>query len=85
MKLGAPRAPRTWSDILGYGIIVLVMVAGFAYVDASRQAATDQGRRVLCTGIIANTNNVARDDPFVIDICRQVGVDRDDYPDGGVP
>jgi hypothetical protein len=69
-----------WSDILGYFVIIAVMVAGFAYVNASRQEATDQGRRILCTGIIANTSSSARDDSFVIKACGDVGVYRADFP-----
>ncbi len=67
------------SRILETVIIVLVMVSGFAWVKASLNAPTD-GRTILCTGIIANTSNVARDDPFVIEACRDAGVDRNDYP-----
>lgn len=74
------RYTQGWSVILGYAIIVLVMVAGFAYVDGQREESTTEGRFILCSGIIANTGNVARDDPAVVQLCREVGVNRADYP-----
>lgn len=72
---------KTWSGLVSYLIIVCVMVAGFAWVNQARSASSDVGRQILCTGIIANVGNVARDDPFVVEQCRKVGVDRDNYPD----
>lgn len=65
-----------WSTILGFTIIMLVQVAGFSYVNHSPDDAT----KVLCTGIIANTANVARDDPLVVSVCTQLGINRADYP-----
>lgn len=79
------RTTNGWSTIIGYAIIVLVMVAGFAYVDGQREASTQDGRFILCSGIVANTGNVARDDPQVIALCREVGVNRADYPATAVP
>lgn len=70
----------TWSNVLGYIIIVAVMVAGFSYLDLRREDAAADGRQILCTGIIANTGNVARDDVEVVRLCRLVDVDREDYP-----
>ena len=66
-----------WSRIIDVVIIACVMLAATAYIG---RAPDDGGRIVLCTGIVANTANVARDDPQVINICKEVGVDRADYP-----
>lgn len=76
------RYSERWSTILGFVILVLVQVAGFSYIIDHQNDPTD-GRTVLCIGIIANTNNVARDDPFVIEACKAAGVDRADYPPTG--
>ncbi len=73
-----------WSQILGYVIVILVMVAGFNYLEVARSNSAVDGRIVLCTGIVANTGNVARDDPNVVRICKEVGVDRSDYPETAV-
>lgn len=70
---------RKWERILDNAIIILCLVAAFAWHESRANEPTD-GRTVLCIGIIANTSNVARDDPFVIDACREAGVDRNDYP-----
>lgn len=78
---GMMKMQSKWSNILGYFIIVCVMVAGFAYLDVRREDQSAAGRQILCTGIIANTNNVARDDVEVVKLCRAVDVDREDYPD----
>ncbi len=68
----------SWTRILDSCIIICVMLAGFTYLKSAQP--DDGGRVVLCTGIIANVANVARDYPEVIRICKEVGVDRADYP-----
>lgn len=76
------RYKEGWNFILSIVIVVLVMVSGFAWLHDKLDDPTD-GRTILCIGIIANTGNVARDDPFVIDACKEAGVDRADYPPTG--
>jgi hypothetical protein len=67
-----------WNRVVDFFIVACIIIAAVAYIG---RAPDDGGRVVLCTGIIANTANVARDDPNVVRICREVGVDRADYPD----
>ncbi len=68
-----------YSTLIGWFIVVCIMVGGFAFVNYQREAGQEDGRRILCTGIVANANNLARDDPEVIRLCKEVGVDRADY------
>jgi hypothetical protein len=74
---------QRWSTILGIGMVAALQVAGFAYIRAAQP--DNGGRVVLCTGILANTANTARDDPVVIEVCRQVGVLRENYPETQSP
>lgn len=64
--------------------VVLVIIGAF-FLSATLSSrlptnANNETRVVLCTGIIANVANTARDDVNVIALCDEVGVHRSDYP-----
>lgn len=74
-----------WIVALLVGGMLLLQGAALSLTLVRTNADPDAGRIVLCTGIIANVSNVARDEPQVIELCRTAGVDRDDYPDTVLP
>ena len=70
-------------DRLKQLLVGLLIVAAF-FVSAALSSklptdATNDSRVVLCTGIIANVANTARDDANVIALCDEVGVHRANY------
>ena len=71
------------NDRLKQAAIAVVIVGAF-FLSATLSSqlptnATNETRVVLCTGIIANVGNTARDDANVIALCDDVGVHRSDY------
>ena len=74
---------RRVDDRLKQVLTAVLIVAAF-FVSATLASrlptnATNDSRVVLCTGIIANVANTARDDANVIALCDEVGVHRSNY------
>lgn len=75
------KAPKNLMPLLvGIGVFIGVAFLANNQNQIQEQLPDDGGRQVLCIGIIANTNNVARDNDTLIRICKDVGIDRADFP-----
>ena len=76
------RLPTRDTLVSGGLALVVVLMLFLLYNQATVRESIpdDRGRQVLCIGILANVNNVARDNPTVVSTCRDAGVDRADYP-----
>jgi hypothetical protein len=65
-------------------LLVGLLIVGAFFISATLSSrlptnASNDTRVVLCTGIIANVANTARDDTSVIALCDEVGVHRSEY------
>lgn len=63
-----------YTNILAFGLFGLLVAGGFIYLASTQAVAPEQGRVVLCIGIMSNTANPARFDSRVRALCADVGV-----------
>lgn len=60
-------------------ILLGILIGMMYYIIATQSNAPEDGRKVLCIGILANTENPARNVPQVISLCSDVGIEVTDY------
>ena len=72
---------KMYQIVTPFCLAAIAVLLIFMLSTLNTKARADASRKILCTGIIANVSNTARDDPSVVQLCKEVGVDRTRFPD----
>jgi len=66
-------AKAHWPTMVVIGLLTVNLIM-LASLISTQSDAPEDGRKVLCIGILSNTENPAREDSLVQDLCADVGI-----------